>query len=52
MRTCTNEKCVGFGHIVFSLATRCPLCRCDLRTIIPRSEVSSSKPAQQSQSDN
>ena len=42
MRTCTNAKCVGFGHIVFSVATRCPLCRWDLRKIPPVSEISSS----------
>jgi hypothetical protein len=52
MRTCTNEKCVGFGHIVFSVATRCPLCRCDLSRILPRSEVSSSKPVLQSHDNN
>ena len=51
MRTCRNEKCVGFGHIVFSVATRCPLCRCDLRRILPRSEVSS-KPIEESRADN
>jgi hypothetical protein len=48
MRTCTNAKCVAFGHIVFSVATRCPLCRWDLRRILPVSEISSStKPAEQ-----
>lgn len=52
MRTCTNANCVGFGHIVFSVATRCPLCRCDLRRILPASEVSSSsKPAPQEMSE-
>jgi hypothetical protein len=48
MRTCMNAKCVAFGHIVFSVATRCPLCRWDLRRILPASEIpSSTKPAQQ-----
>jgi len=47
MRTCMNTNCVAFGHIVFSVATRCPLCRWDLRRILPASEISSStKPAQ------
>ncbi len=41
MRTCTNAQCVAFGHIVFSVATRCPLCRWDLRRMLPASEVSS-----------
>ena len=39
MRTCTNANCVGFGHLVFSVATRCPLCRWDLRRILPASEI-------------
>lgn len=48
MRTCTNANCVGYGHIVFSVSTRCPLCRCDLRRILPASEISASrKPAQE-----
>jgi hypothetical protein len=48
MRTCMNAKCVAFGHIVFSVATRCPLCRWDLRRILPASEIPSpTKPADQ-----
>jgi hypothetical protein len=48
MRTCMNAKCVAFGHLVFSVATRCPLCRWDLRRILPASEISSSaKPEQE-----
>lgn len=48
MRTCMNAKCVAFGHIVFSVATRCPLCRWDIRRILPASEIpSSTKPAEQ-----
>lgn len=47
MRTCTNSKCIGFGHIIFSVSTRCPLCRCDLRRTLPASEISSApKPAE------
>ena len=47
MRTCTNANCVAYGHIVFSVATRCPLCRWDLRRILPASEISAStKPRQ------
>jgi len=53
MRTCMNANCVAFGHIVFSVATRCPLCRWDLRRILPASEVSSpTKPAQPQPSTN
>ena len=39
MRTCTNKKCVAYGHIVYSVTTRCPLCKCDLRATLPASEV-------------
>ncbi len=39
MRTCINEKCVAFGRFVYSVATRCPLCRWDLRTTVPVSEA-------------
>ncbi len=35
MRACLNTKCVGFGHIVYSVATRCPLCRWDLKSVLP-----------------
>jgi hypothetical protein len=40
MRVCANSSCVAFGHIVYSLATRCPLCKWDLRA------TASAKPAQ------
>ena len=46
MRTCVNTKCVAFGRIVYSVATRCPLCRWDLRITIPASEVQSSSKAE------
>jgi len=42
MRTCTNKKCVAYGHIVYSVATRCPLCKCDLRATLPTSEMTAS----------
>jgi hypothetical protein len=40
MRTCTNTECVAFGRVVYSLATRCPLCRWDLKIALPASETS------------
>ena len=47
MRACPNTKCVSFGRIVYSLATRCPLCKWDLKSILPTSEVAASaKPDQ------
>jgi hypothetical protein len=39
MRACLNSECVGFGHIVYSVATRCPLCRWDLKSVLPASET-------------
>ena len=39
MTACANTKCVAFGRIVYSLATRCPLCKWDLKGILPVSEV-------------
>ena len=51
MRTCPNPKCVTFGRIVYSVATRCPLCRWDLKSTLPASEtVASPKPEQQTPS--
>ena len=39
MRACTNTVCVAFGRIVYSVATRCPLCKWDLKTTLPSSET-------------
>ena len=39
MRACPNPVCVAFGRIVYSLATRCPLCRWDLKNPLPASET-------------
>jgi hypothetical protein len=51
MRTCANPKCVTFGRIVYSVATRCPLCKWDLKTALPASEtVAPSKPEHQTSS--
>jgi hypothetical protein len=33
MRVCTNTRCNTFGRIVYSVATRCPLCRWDLKPV-------------------
>ena len=44
MRSCPNAKCVAFGHIVYSVATRCPLCRWDLKFTLPASESAAPKP--------
>jgi len=52
MRACCNSECVAFGRIVYSVATRCPLCRWDLKPTLPMSETpcetaSSPKPGRQ-----
>jgi hypothetical protein len=48
MRVCPNTRCVAFGRIVFSVATRCPLCRWDLKSTVPASETAAQpKPDQQ-----
>jgi hypothetical protein len=39
MRVCPNINCVACGRIVFSVATRCPLCRWDLKVALPASET-------------
>jgi len=39
MRTCPNADCKAFGHIVYSVVTRCPLCRWDLKSALPASET-------------
>jgi hypothetical protein len=31
MRICPNTACVAFGRIVYSVATRCPICKWDLK---------------------
>lgn len=39
MRACPNTECKAFGHIVYSVATRCPLCRWDLKNALPASQT-------------
>jgi hypothetical protein len=43
MRACTNTECVAFGRIVYSVATRCQLCRWDLKNTLPLSETAPAK---------
>ena len=43
MRSCVNTECVAFGRIVYSVATRCPLCKWDLKNTLPSSETAASK---------
>jgi hypothetical protein len=42
MRSCPNTGCVAFSRIVYSVATRCPLCKWDLKNTLPMSEASAS----------
>lgn len=46
MRACINAKCVAFGRIVYSVATRCPLCKWDLKPTLPASEARSPEKAE------
>jgi hypothetical protein len=46
MRACINRKCVSFGRIVYSVATRCPLCKWDLKFTLPASEAAAAAKAQ------
>jgi hypothetical protein len=39
MRTCPNTVCVAFGRIVYSVTTRCPFCKWDLKNTLPMSET-------------
>lgn len=39
MRACVNTKCVAFERVVYSVATRCPLCKWDLKSLAPASEA-------------
>jgi hypothetical protein len=43
MRACPNPNCVVFGRIVYSLATRCPLCRWDLKSPVPAGETATAR---------
>ena len=44
MRACPNTNCAVFGRIVYTLATRCPLCKWDLKNTLPASEALPQKP--------
>jgi len=46
MKICSNAKCAMFGRIVYALATRCPVCRWDLKSPAPAAEASAARPAQ------
>jgi len=35
MRACPNTACTAFGRIVYSLTTRCPFCKWDLKSTTP-----------------
>lgn len=44
MRVCGNQKCAAFGRIVYSVATRCPLCKWDLKISLAASQSHTAKP--------
>ncbi len=41
MKICSNTKCAMFGRIIYALATRCPVCRWDLKSPAPAAEATS-----------
>jgi hypothetical protein len=43
MRECVNPKCIACRRIVYSVATRCPMCKWDLQFMLPASEVAASQ---------
>jgi hypothetical protein len=38
MKVCPNSKCSRFGHIVYAVTTRCPVCKWDLKPPLQASE--------------
>jgi hypothetical protein len=46
MKICPNTKCSVYGHIVYTLATRCPVCKWDLKPPLPASEIARPRTAQ------
>jgi len=47
MRICPNTKCVAFGRIVYAVATRCPMCKWDLKPTLPVSEMARKREQEQ-----
>ena len=47
MRICPNTKCVAFGRIVYAVATRCPMCKWDLKPTLPVSEIARKREQEQ-----
>jgi hypothetical protein len=43
MKACQNPECVVRGRVVYTLATRCPLCKWDLGTGAEESTMTARK---------
>gem|GEM_PF-6020968 len=39
MKLCTNSNCQSYGRVVYTTATRCIFCRCDLKPTWTRSGI-------------
>jgi hypothetical protein len=39
MKLCTNSSCRSYGRVVYTTATRCLFCRCDLKPTWTRSGI-------------
>lgn len=50
MKACPNAKCQVFGRIVYDVATRCPLCKWDLKPLPSASEIGHARAASASSS--
>jgi hypothetical protein len=53
IKVCTNVSCPAYAHVVYTVAQRCNLCRCDLKgaqrtsddsTVQPRRSYASPSP--------
>ena len=41
-KVCSNTKCPGYAHFVYTVAMRCVICRCDLKSAQRISEAANS----------
>ena len=44
IKVCTNSSCPAYAHVVYTVAQRCNLCRCDLKGAHRNNETSKMQP--------
>ena len=49
-KVCLNSKCPAYAHLVYTVAMRCVLCRCDLLAAQRNAEVAEASHARPDQS--